>query len=126
MTIFEIILYATYKERFQIPVRFRWTPDEPYIVKLTFMERGAEEVTWDIGREFLMVGLIQKNGTQDVILTPCGSKVSMLLSVKGHETAVDFNIRDVAQFLEATLHVVAHGDEFTRVDWDEEAKQLLE
>lgn len=128
MTIFEVVLMGEYKNNLMIPVRFRWTPSEPYFVTLTFMERGEGDrgVTWNIGRDFIATGLKKQHGFHDVIITPCVTRVSLLLSVKGHECVVIFDIKDIAEFLEATFHVIPEGQEFEGIDWDEEAKQLLE
>lgn len=107
MTIFEVVIMGEYKNNLMIPVRFRWTPSEPYIVNLTFMQYGEVDdrgVSWDLGRDFLATGLKKQHGFHDVILTPCVTRISLLLSVKGQEFVAVFDIKDIAEFLEATFH----------------------
>lgn len=122
--ILEVVLRGWYTDALQIPVKFRWTPQNPVIVNMIFMDY-ADNITWEVGREVLANGLFEKVGLFDIKIWPEYDRVCVRLSNGAKDIIVKFEKREVASFIHATFKAVPNGEEYN-IDWDEEAKQLLE
>ncbi|MGW3496334.1 SsgA family sporulation/cell division regulator [Streptomyces sp. NPDC001020] len=114
------------------PVRadFRFDPGTPMIVSVTFAPWRGPSVTWRIGRELLYRGLYEESGEGDVQVWPMqcdeGEAAWLLLESKGASAVFELPVAPVAEWLEATYHIVTAEAEAEALDWDAFITELLD
>jgi len=109
---------------------FRFDPGAPMIVSVTFTPWRGPSVTWRIGRELLYRGLYEESGEGDVQVWPMqcdeGEAAWLLLESKGASAVFELPVPPVAEWLDATYHIVTAEAETDTLDWDAFITELLD
>lgn len=109
-----------------VAVDLLWSEDYPMDFGITFFHKDGEEVTWVLGREFLVEALKGKGsyGKGDVRITDNGgNRIALTLFPEEDIDATVFIPRQpLKSFLETTLKVVSLEDE----DYESVVDEILE
>lgn len=114
------------RDRIPVPVRMRYDPADPLVVRCTF-DDGVE---WQIGRDLLADGADSTVpvGLMDVHvwrgLSP--GRIWLMLSSGDESCLLAFGRPEVKKFLRRCYALVARGEEFSQFDMDEAILRLLE
>lgn len=119
----------TYRAIIQdLPVTFRYDPEDPFAVRLEFGDPESGSQSWLIGREQLLEGLL--NGLsvgpiaiREVTVSSAGggpqpSVLRLTLRVVGACAAFEMEADAVRSWLADTFSFVAPGTEGSALDWD--------
>lgn len=94
--------------------------DERHADVLTFRfvtrPRGAD---WDIGRDLLSAGLMERTGEMDVHVWPYPDtdEVAIKLCPPGKSTTIRLPWDPIAEFVRRAYEHVPRGDEYKGLDW---------
>lgn len=115
-------LIATTPQSREIPANLRYDRADPFAVRLVFPPAASldgAEVTWTFGRDLLEEGLHLPSGTGDVRIWPRDpeSVVVEFHTVDGM-AMVQFETRDLRDFLTRSYGVVTKGGEGAHLDVD--------
>jgi hypothetical protein len=112
------------------PVVTRWTYStaDPFAVTLSVRTRHDRWVDWLVGRELVVDGLSGAAGEGDVRMRPLAVQGYDIveIEIRSHDGHAVLEVdRDLLRhFVDATLDVVALGDEPDRMDLDEEIARI--
>jgi len=118
----------------EIPAAFSYVVADPFAVRITFGETGADAdpaepgVTWLVGRELLRSGLDRPAGDGDVRVWPVSATADVLflhLRAPSGEALFELSRTALAAFLRETELLVPTGSETATLDLDEELTALL-
>ncbi|WP_329389999.1 SsgA family sporulation/cell division regulator [Streptomyces sp. NBC_01351] len=109
--------------RFPLRATFRWRPEAPLEVALTFhAQAGRADVTWVIGRDLLARGVRTLTGEGDVRIQPTagpGRRGQVLLRLGTRSPALfTLDRAELHSWLEDTWAVVPAGTEAECLDWE--------
>lgn len=108
----------------------RFDPADPFAVEATF-KAGDESISWVLGREVLMGGLLAETGVGDVRVWPTEwhdgdpDMVLIELSSPDGRATLAMDAADLAAFLQRTFEVVPQGHEADFLDIDVVISRLL-
>jgi len=114
------------------PVVTRWTyrADDPFAVSLAVRTRHDRWVEWLVSRELVVEALSCPTGIGDVRMTPQHVQGYDIVEIEIRSTdgrAVLEVDRDLLRhFIDASLDVVAVGDEAAEIDFDSEIARLTQ
>ncbi|HYH30350.1 MAG TPA: SsgA family sporulation/cell division regulator [Pseudonocardia sp.] len=112
------------------PVVTRWSYSaaDPFAVMLSVRTRHDRWVEWLVGRELVVDGLSGPAGEGDVRMQPRSVQGYDIveIEIRSHDGRAVLEVdRDLLRhFVNATLDLVALGDEATRIDLDEEIARI--
>ncbi|QIZ00773.2 SsgA family sporulation/cell division regulator [Streptomyces sp. S1D4-11] len=124
-------VYQLVWDSFRIPMQadFRFDPDAPLVVTVTFMPKEEPPVTWRVCRELLYACLVESSGVGDVKVWPVRIKrrwmVRIRLESRGTAALFEADLRCLEDWLHDTYTAVPLGEELNGVDWDAVAAYLL-
>ncbi|WP_328923386.1 SsgA family sporulation/cell division regulator [Streptomyces sp. NBC_00190] len=109
--------------RFPLRATFRWRPDAPLDVELTFHPVGGSDVTWVLGRDLLSRGIRTLAGEGDVRIQPTAGpgragQVLLRLGAKPPIALFTLDRAELHSWLEETWAVVPAGAEADCLDWE--------
>jgi hypothetical protein len=112
-----------------IRAEFRYDPALPLVVCVEFLAAGGPRVLWRIGRDLLRQGLHETSGLGAVRIRPSNraDRATAWLQLVSKDMAALFElpVPPLAEWLARTYEIVPEGCEFTGVDWDVTAADLL-
>lgn len=98
-----------------VAVEFLWDEDYPMDFGLSFIHEGGEEVTWILGREFLIEAVdaekVHGEGDVKAYVTSRGQFILELMADQPESAIVFIPRQPLKSFLETTLKVVSLEDE---------------
>ncbi|MET9879022.1 SsgA family sporulation/cell division regulator [Actinacidiphila glaucinigra] len=104
-----------------IRARFRFDPQSPWIVSVSFRVEGGPQVLWRIGRDLLQQGLYSMSGLGDVRIWPSHPEereTARLQLTSGDMAALfELPVAPLATWLEHTYEVVPAGHDLAGLDW---------
>ena len=108
---------------------FHYDAADPFAVTLTFYTDGPE-VTWSFARDLLVEGLTQPSGAGDVHVWPSEAANGRALTVielqsPGGQALLQAPAAAIAAFVDASLEIVASGEESSQLDLDALVDELL-
>ncbi|MEV0368942.1 SsgA family sporulation/cell division regulator [Streptomyces sp. NPDC050636] len=122
-------LIATTPRSREIPASLRYDRADPFAVRVVFPPAASldgAEVAWTFGRDLLEEGLRGPSGTGDVHIWPCGPEAAVVeFHTADGMAMVQFETRDLRDFLTRSYGVVAQGCEGLHLDVDADLAALL-
>ncbi|MEU3252245.1 SsgA family sporulation/cell division regulator [Streptomyces sp. NPDC006997] len=116
--------------RVPLAADFRYDPGIPLTVSVTFRPPEGPRVTWRIGRDLLLDGLMEATGDGDVRIWPLRGrsrwKVCLRLRSRGAQALFEADLGALETWLRGTYDVVPYGTELAGVDWDALVAELSE
>ena len=115
--------------RVSFPTLLRYDAKDPYAVTATLLVGEDRQVDWVFGRDLLAAGLRRQSGEGDVVLSPVEdascTEVELVLSVRDEHARLTMPAESLADFLQASHHVVPPGTELDHLDLDATILRLL-
>ncbi|WP_225891036.1 SsgA family sporulation/cell division regulator [Streptomyces dioscori] len=109
---------------------FRFDPDMPMLVSITFMAGPGPRVTWSVSRELVYRGLHELSGSGDVQMWPVGSAdgatARLLLESPDMSSLFELPARPLARWLDSTYRTTPRQDEMAGLDWDSFIADILD
>ncbi|MFF7190401.1 SsgA family sporulation/cell division regulator [Streptomyces sp. NPDC008222] len=124
-------IYRLVWSSFRIPLHadFRFDPDVPLIVTVTFKPKDQRPVTWRISRELLYGGLMESSGVGDVQVWPVHIHRRWMLRIglkaRGTFAVFEVDLRSLEHWLHDTYAVVPMGEELNGLEWNAVIADLL-
>jgi hypothetical protein len=115
----------------QLLAALRYTPEDPYAVKVVFPAGpSSTAVTWTFDRELIRSGLIRRAGHGDVRIWPGAESgehdsTYLELTAPGGRALLSAPTATLVAFLDATSAAVPFGAEAELIDIDAELDALL-
>jgi hypothetical protein len=112
------------------PVVTRWSyhASDPFAVALSVRTRHDRWVEWLVGRELVVDGLTGPTGEGDVRIRPRSVQGYDIveIEIRSHDGRAVLEVDQdlLRHFVDATLDLVALGDESDRIDLDEEIARI--
>jgi hypothetical protein len=112
------------------PVVTRWSyhASDPFAVALSVRTRHDRWVEWLVGRELVVDGLAGPTGEGDVRIRPRSVQGYDIveIEIRSHDGRAVLEVDQdlLRHFVDATLDLVALGDESDRIDLDEEIARI--
>lgn len=109
---------------------FRYDPDDPWAVCVTFRPSLGGDVDWTFSRELLHSGSRVLSGGGDVRMWPLRrggreGRVRMRLGGPAALAVVDVDRAGLRGWLAETYVAVPEGEEAARIDWEAEIPRLF-
>ncbi len=124
----ELRLLVPLQPAMPLPVRLRYSVQDPYAVSLVF-SGPDEDVIWVFARELLAAGLTLPQGQGDVRIRPeirSGHRYVMISLTSPDGTAeLEADAETIGAFIAETERAVPRGQEHTMVNVDEALASLL-
>jgi Streptomyces sporulation and cell division protein, SsgA len=111
-----------------VRAEFRFDPEVPMIVSITFTPGHGPSVIWHIGREVLAHGLHEDSGEGDVQVWPSefhDHLAWLMLESRGVGAFFQMPVQPLADWLDATYEAVPEETEMDTLDWDGFIAELL-
>lgn len=112
-----------------LPVRLRYSADDPYALHAQFLTGAHESVDWVFARELLTEGVHRPAGEGDVRVWPArgehGDVVHIALTSPDGQALLVAPTARLQEFLAATYRLVPDGAESVNLDLDHVVDALL-
>jgi len=114
----------------EVRTRFRYDPERPYEVQLTFHLGRSDEADWVFSRDLLRDGLEALSGQGDVKLWPAycpchGSTLHLALESPHGSALLEVSRPTVRDWLDRTYGVVSEAEEAAAGPTDDQLAALL-
>lgn len=99
----------------EFTVEMNFTDDDPVAVRFGFSSshdaNAYDQVVWEFSRELLVAGVEKSVGTGDIVLTPAGDSLSILLRSPSGSIIIEVDLSDVKDFVDDMENVLPFGEE---------------
>jgi len=125
-------LQVTSELAFDVDVRLRYDPADPYAVQLTFHLPGDPPVNWVFARELLLDGISRSTGEGDIVIEPVPGQdpdfqdVRIRLRSPAGEAVLYSPALPLIAFLGRTDRLLPMGHEQTVSDLDTALELILD
>lgn len=113
-----------------IVTRWSYSASDPFAVSLAVRTRHDRWVEWLVARDLVVEALCEPSGEGDVRMSPRAVQGYDIVQIDIHShdghAVLEVDRDLLREFVEATVDLVALGDEWTRMDLDVEIAKITQ